>query len=180
MAKLKEIGLDKNTYIYIVTDHGFDEDGFTDGHNHFNAPFGIFASNDSLIKRSGDRKDLVPTLLEKYGLDLNKQSDTPMLNGLSLFALPTSTCVKESDAYLDYPQAPKCCAGLKLINLDQKVTIKKKNQNDCHPATGGANDKSGYCTKCGNNICASPENECNCATDCDATKKAANAAKLSS
>jgi len=177
MDKLKQIGIDKNTYIYVITDHGFDEDGFTNGHNHFNAPFGIFATNDTAIKWSGDRKDFTPTLLSRYGLDADKQANIPELSGLSLYSLPTSTCVQEGKAYLDYPQAQQCCAGLKLINLDQKVTIKNKNQNGCHPATGGTNDKSGYCTQCGNNICESPENECNCSTDCDLTKKQKSSAK---
>ena len=92
MAKLKETGLDKNTYVYVITDHGFDEDGFTNGHNHFNAPYGIFATNDTSIKRNGDRKDLTPTLLKKYGLDLNKSGKTPALSGYPLDTFSTSSC----------------------------------------------------------------------------------------
>lgn len=171
MNKLREIGIDKNTYIYVLTDHGFDEDGFTNGHNHFNAPFGIFASNDSSIKRNGDRRDLTPTLLKKYGLDLNKQDGNPALNGYPLDSFPASSCVKEGDAYINYTSAAQCCSGLKLINLDQKVVVKNKDQNGCHSATGGTGDSSGYCTQCGNNVCDSPENECNCPEDCDSSKK---------
>ena len=65
--KLKELGVYENTYIYVVTDHGFDENE----KGHSSAPYGFFATNDPNIVRSGDRKDLTPTILKKYGLELD-------------------------------------------------------------------------------------------------------------
>jgi hypothetical protein len=68
--------------------------------------------------------------------------------------------VPEGEAFIDYPGAPACCGGLQLISLD------KLSGPVCVPATGGTGDNSGYCTACGDGVCTSPENLCNCPADC--------------
>jgi hypothetical protein len=60
---LKEYG---NTLIYVTADHGFDE-GMT---HHKNAPHVFLATNDPLVRESGRREDITPTILQRFGLDL--------------------------------------------------------------------------------------------------------------
>jgi hypothetical protein len=59
----------------VTADHGFDE-GLT---SHFDAPYVFLGTNDPKIKRSGERGDITPTILDRFGLDLTKI--TPPLNG---------------------------------------------------------------------------------------------------
>ncbi|VVC03464.1 Type I phosphodiesterase / nucleotide pyrophosphatase [Candidatus Bilamarchaeum dharawalense] len=160
MDKLTELNISDRTYIYVVTDHGFDTlQSPSKGVNHFNAPYGIYATNDISLIRSIDRKDLTPTLLERYGVALGQIDNAPPVDGYPAQFLQTS-CIPEGLAYLDYPGAPVCCNGLSLINLDKQVV------KHCEIATGGVGDDSGYCTKCGDGICMTPENKCNCPADC--------------
>lgn len=156
MAKLQELGIDGQTLIYVVTDHGFDEGKF----RHMNAPYGFFATNDPLVVRSGDRRDIAPTILERYSISRGAIGDAPAVDGDSLYTRPTMACVPEGASFLDYPGAPACCSGLSLIGLDKQF-------GGCILPTGGFGDTSGYCTSCGNGICETPENLCNCPADCN-------------
>lgn len=156
MDKLSQLNISDNTIIYVITDHGFDENRS----NHFNAPYGFMASNDRTIIRSGDRKDLTPTILKKYNIHLGAIRNAPAVNGYPLDSNLPFSCVAEGRAYIDYPSSPKCCSGLKLINLNSDET------GSCVNATGGTGDNSGYCTKCGDGQCKRPENKCNCPVDC--------------
>ncbi|HUS72530.1 MAG TPA: alkaline phosphatase family protein [Sedimentisphaerales bacterium] len=78
MDKIKELGLADKTQYYITTDHGFNEDGT--GHSF--APYVFLATNNKKVNRNGRRQDVAPTILEAFGLDLNKIE--PPLDGISL------------------------------------------------------------------------------------------------
>lgn len=156
--KVIELGIDDHTLIYLTSDHGFDE-----GTNrHGNAPFTFFATNDPLVIREGDRKDIAATILDRYGIGLAPIGGAPAVDGFSLYSQPPFACVSEGQAYIDYAGAPVCCSGLSLINLDKAFS-----ENLFVPATGGTGDKSGYCTACGDGVCKAPENAMNCAADCN-------------
>lgn len=156
--KLVELGIDDQTLIYVTTDHGFDE-GIT---RHGNAPYTFMVSNDDQVVREGDRKDIAPTILERYGIGLGPIGIAPAVDGYSLYSALPFTCVAEGHAYLDFPGAPACCSGLSLISLDKAF-----NSNLLVFATGGAGDNSGYCTACGDGVCTEPENLLNCSLDCN-------------
>ncbi len=156
ITKLKETGVYEETLIYVTTDHGFDEGQ----DKHQNAPYGFLATNDPLVIRGGDRKDLAPTILERYGLSLGRQGNIPAVYGYPLSSIPPLSCIPEGEAFLDYPNSPKCCQDLRLIGLD------KFKDGKCLLPTGGRGDGSGYCTKCGDGQCQKPENKCNCPVDC--------------
>ncbi|MCS7180026.1 MAG: alkaline phosphatase family protein [bacterium] len=80
IKKLKELDIYQNTLIYITSDHGFDEGEKT----HKNAPNVFLISNDKNIsKKKGDRKDIAPTILKKFGMDL--KGIKPELDGNPLF-----------------------------------------------------------------------------------------------
>jgi len=77
--KLKTLDIYEETLIYVTSDHGFDEGKKW----HINAPDVFLATNDSgVTKNEGDRKDITPTILRRYGMDIN--SITPPLYGVSL------------------------------------------------------------------------------------------------
>ena len=78
VAKLKETGLYARTLIYIVADHGFD----AGQKNHTNAPAVFCATNDNRVRRNGDRADIAPTILKRFGIDL--ETITPRLDGSPL------------------------------------------------------------------------------------------------
>lgn len=158
--KLRDLGIYEKTFIYVISDHGFDETKW----NHRNAPFTIMATNDRSVMRSGDRKDLAPTILERYGVSLKADGELPAVDGYSLYSIPPLACIPEGETFLDYPGAPECCAGLTLIGLDRA----EPNFQICVPPTGGADEGSGRCTHCGDGICTAPENKCNCPEDCPA------------
>ncbi len=65
---LKELNLYDQTLIYVTADHGFDEDT----KNHADAPYVFLGTNDSTIMRRGERADITPTILERFGVDLSK------------------------------------------------------------------------------------------------------------
>lgn len=157
--KLKDLGLYERTFLYVISDHGFDEGKW----NHRNAPFTPLATNDPAVVRSGDRKDIAPTLLERFGIPRRAVAGLPPLDGYSLYSIPPVPCVGEGDAVLDYPGAPGCCEGLRKIGLDKP----EPNFQICFAPTGGSNEDSGYCTRCGDGACLAPENKCNCPEDCD-------------
>jgi len=66
--KLKELDLYEVTLIYVTSDHGFDAGSQT----HKDAPYIFLATNDSQVMRRGERKDIAPTILKRFGLDLAK------------------------------------------------------------------------------------------------------------
>lgn len=78
VAKLKELGLYDHTLIYVTADHGFDE-GET---SHRYAPYIFLATNDKKVNRDGDRSDIAPTILKRFGINLKKIQ--PPLDGVSL------------------------------------------------------------------------------------------------
>jgi predicted AlkP superfamily pyrophosphatase or phosphodiesterase len=79
VEKLKQLGIYSKTVIFVTSDHGMDEGK----REHRNAPFMVLASNCARKMRSGDRKDVTPTILDWYGFDLGKTS--PPMDGRSLF-----------------------------------------------------------------------------------------------
>ena len=78
IAKLKELGLYEKTLVYVVVDHGFDEGG--KGHSY--APFVFLGTNDPKVNRDGDRLDIAPTVLKRFGVDLSGLQ--PALSGTPL------------------------------------------------------------------------------------------------
>ncbi|MHC4478441.1 MAG: alkaline phosphatase family protein [Planctomycetota bacterium] len=78
MEKLKELGLYDETLIYVTADHGFDEGKKA----HRDAPYVFLATNDPKVVRRGERADIAPTILERFGLELDKIE--PPLDGKSL------------------------------------------------------------------------------------------------
>jgi hypothetical protein len=96
VQKLKELGLYDETLLYITADHGFDEGRKT----HSYAPFVFLASNDPNLARNGDRADITPTILKRFGLDLSKIE--PSLDGAPLdepAAVRVASQLKPSGSY---------------------------------------------------------------------------------
>lgn len=73
MQELKVLGLYDKTLIYVTSDHGFDDK------NHIDAPYVFLATNDPKVMRRGRRQDITPTILARFGVDLNKLQ--PPLDG---------------------------------------------------------------------------------------------------
>jgi arylsulfatase A-like enzyme len=84
MAKLEELGLANGTLIYVTADHGFDEGAKT----HRDAPYVFLATNDRGVVRRGTRADIAPTILKRFGLDLD--AIEPPLDGRPLTELYTA------------------------------------------------------------------------------------------
>jgi len=78
MEKLKALKLYDKTLLYVTADHGFDEEKKT----HRDAPYIFLATNDPKVIRRGERADIAPTILERFGLDL--KNIEPPLSGHSL------------------------------------------------------------------------------------------------
>jgi len=76
--KLRELGLYDDTLIYVTADHGFDEGQ----KRHADAPYVFLATNDPLVQRRGERADITPTILDRFGVDLSTMD--PPLSGHSL------------------------------------------------------------------------------------------------
>jgi len=67
-----------------------------------------------------------------------------------------TTCVGEGEYFItSYGDTAECCQGLTQISCDSVI------EGSCFICFG-----SFYCTYCGNGVCLSPENECNCPEDC--------------
>ena len=66
----------------------------------------------------------------------------------------TIDCVKEGEK--NYFGKPACCANLTPVANSTKIG------GDCIATSNGAS----ICVNCGNNVCGSGENECNCPADC--------------
>ncbi len=78
IGELKRQGLYRKTLVYVTADHGFDE-GRT---SHDEAPFVFLATNDPAVMRRGERADITPTILDRFGLDL--KGIQPPLTGHTL------------------------------------------------------------------------------------------------
>ena len=78
IQKLKELNLYDKTLMYVTADHGFDEGQKT----HNDAPYVFLGTNDPAVMRRGERADIAPTILERFGLDLGRIQ--PQLAGHSL------------------------------------------------------------------------------------------------
>lgn len=78
MDKLAELKLDGDTLIYVTADHGFNEG--TKGHP--SAPYVFLGTNDPKVVSRGQRADIAPTILERFGLDLSRIQ--PPLDGVPL------------------------------------------------------------------------------------------------
>lgn len=77
---LKNLKIYNDTLIYIVSDHGFTKN--TKEHDY--APQTFLVTNDHRIKKKrADRKDITPTLLRRYGLNI--KNIKPSLEGRSLY-----------------------------------------------------------------------------------------------
>ncbi|MCS7337011.1 MAG: alkaline phosphatase family protein [Verrucomicrobiae bacterium] len=78
IAKLKQLGLWARTYVYVTADHGFDEAKKT----HRRATRVFLVTNDPQVSRDGDRADIAPTILSRFGIDVRKLA--PPLAGTPL------------------------------------------------------------------------------------------------
>lgn len=76
VEELKENGLYGNTILYVTSDHGFDE-GKT---RHNNAPCVFICSSKSM--KGGGQKDIVPTVLQDFGVNISEIR--PKLSGKPL------------------------------------------------------------------------------------------------
>lgn len=75
---LKQNRLFDKTLIYVTTDHGFDDEGFT----HLQATRGWLVTNDPKVKRGGILADIPATILNRFGID--ETCLEPKLMGISL------------------------------------------------------------------------------------------------
>jgi len=78
VKKLKALGIYDKTMVFVTADHGFDEDKTS----HSNAPYVTLAANLKSLKKSGDQRDIVPTILTEMGMDTLKIQ--PKLKGIVL------------------------------------------------------------------------------------------------
>ena len=78
METLKDLGLYDETLIYVTADHGFDEGK----KSHKDAPYVFLATNDKKVNRPGERCDIAPTILDRFGIDLGEMN--PPLSGSPL------------------------------------------------------------------------------------------------
>jgi hypothetical protein len=108
IAQLKDLGLYDKTLIYVTADHGFNEGA--KGHPY--APYVFLGTNDKLVTRNGDRSDIAPTILKRFGLDLATLQ--PALDGI-----PLDEAAPERKAPATKPRAPRA-----------------KRQQQALPATG--------------------------------------------
>lgn len=77
--KLKQLNVYQNTLLIVVSDHGMNENEM----GHPNAPETFLATNSKIkFKKTGDRKDVTPTIYEALGIDPAKFN--PPLEGQSL------------------------------------------------------------------------------------------------
>jgi predicted AlkP superfamily pyrophosphatase or phosphodiesterase len=78
IAKLRDLGFYERSLVYVVSEHGFD----VGQKNHLDAPNVFCATNDNTVKRNGDRADIAPTILKRFGVDLS--TIAPPLSGTPL------------------------------------------------------------------------------------------------
>ncbi len=119
VTRLKELNLYNDTLIYVTADHGFDEGK----RSHIDAPYVFLATNDKGVIRDGERADIAPTILDRFGVDLNKLD--PPLSGHSLLAESSIPVVffdltNDSD---NFTFAPSQIAGVLARGLAGNDTI---------------------------------------------------------
>jgi hypothetical protein len=86
--KVKALGLEGDSLIYVTADHGFDEGQ----KQHKDAPTVFLVTNDKGVVRGGNRMDIAPTIYDRLGIDMTKM--LPPLDGTSLLkALPPKPAV---------------------------------------------------------------------------------------
>jgi len=78
MAKVRELGLGDKTQFYVTAAHGFNGDEDAGGFS----PYVFLATNNKQANRNGRRQDVAPTILEAFGVSLNRLK--PALDGISL------------------------------------------------------------------------------------------------
>lgn len=78
VAKLKDLQIYDDTLIYVLTDHGFD----VGVRNHLDAPHGWLVTNDPFVIRRGERNEIGPTIMDRFGLDISKID--PPITGVPL------------------------------------------------------------------------------------------------
>jgi len=122
MDKLKELGLADKTTIYVTADHGFNEDA--KGHGF--APYIFMATNNKAVCRDGRRQDITPTILDDFGLDLDKCE--PKLDGIAMTKAETRPEPKIGPAKpaAKKKAAAKQSAGVKKQPARQKKAARKK------------------------------------------------------
>ncbi len=77
---LKKLKIYDETLIYVVSDHGFT----TNSNEHDYAPETFLVTNDNRIKKNrADRKDITPTILRRFGVNI--KNIKPSLEGKSLY-----------------------------------------------------------------------------------------------
>ncbi len=95
MAKLRTLGIDARTRVYVTTDHGFDEGART----HNNAPATWFVTNDSDVsapqEEDADQRDIAATVLARFGVD--PATLEPPLPGHSLLTPVAAAPTVEQD-----------------------------------------------------------------------------------
>ncbi len=77
---LDAVGLADTTAVCVCADHGFDEDTVT----HRNSPDAWFATNLAPLRPTGDQKDVAPTILSAFGVDITTME--PPMPGAPLWA----------------------------------------------------------------------------------------------
>lgn len=168
--RLKTDGIYQKTYIYLVSDHGWDFEPFNTkpeaigATDHVNAPFTFFATNDTSVIRAGDRKDIAPTILKKFDVSLgeDKELNLEAIHGLPLDEPVPYKTIPKGGVYIKYDGTPSCTDNTQLIGFDQF----NQRRNSCVSAQGGRDITAGFCASCGDSVCEPPENKCNCAIDC--------------
>ena len=97
VAKLKALGLDGRTVVYVTTDHGFDEGART----HGRAAETWFVTSDRVTAepegKDADQKDIAPTILARMGVDV--ASLTPTLPGHPLDGTAAGPIVERDLVY---------------------------------------------------------------------------------
>jgi len=100
LDKLKELGMADKTTVYVTADHGFNEDG--KGHSY--ATYVFLGTNDPKVKRAGMRQDVAPTILSRFGFDLDKIEPKP--DGESLTEDATKPVLKAPEKKQGEKKAP--------------------------------------------------------------------------
>jgi hypothetical protein len=80
-AELRALSIDRTTMVFVTADHGFDPAR----REHRNAPRVFLATEDPVVVRGGDQRDIVPTLLAELGAD--PASVRPTLAGRPLTSI---------------------------------------------------------------------------------------------
>jgi hypothetical protein len=114
------------------------------------------AQNNSIIKFDDNHIAFTPfgTVIY-YSEDSFVEFYVPKEEILYTTVLKNFSCYEEGEYLANGFKS--CCEGLKLI----RVSSYNNYSNRCEFSIPGY-----YCTKCGDGVCKSPENQCNCPEDC--------------